>query len=61
MKEVITKEKFAKYMKVQKEGKYNMLTEGIDAANEAGLTFEEYKEIIRNYSNYYDEYSDFTL
>ena len=61
MKEIITKEKFQKYMNVQNEGKYNMLTESVEASKAANLTLEEYKEIIRNYSDYYDKFIDFTF
>ena len=51
-------DKFKRYLKVQQSGQYNMITEATQAANSAGLTLEEYKDIIRNYNMYkklYDE------
>ena len=61
MKDFITKEKFEQYMNVQNEGKYNMLTESVEASKAANLTLEEYKEIIRDYSRYYDKFIGFNF
>ena len=48
----LTKEQqnWLKYEKVRCSGKYNMITEGRLAAKEAGLTLNEYSDIIRRYS-----------
>ena len=43
-------ENWIKYEKVRRGGKYNMITEGRMAAKEAGLTLNEYSDIIRRYS-----------
>ena len=48
----ITKEQFEAYVKVQKSGKYNMLTQAYTAMLEAGLDEETYFEIIRDYTYY---------
>lgn len=45
-------ENFKKYLRVQTEGNYNMITEARAAAMDAGLTMEEYKDVIHNYSTY---------
>ncbi len=45
-------ENFKKYLRVQTEGNYNMITEARAAAMDAGLTMEEYKDIIHNYYTY---------
>lgn len=50
------KEKFERYEAVRVSGKYNMITECVAAAKEAGLTIEEYKDVIKNYSQYQAEY-----
>ena len=38
-----------KYEIVRRSGVYNMITEATFAANAAGLTIEEYKDIINKY------------
>ena len=43
---------YEKYLKVQKEGKYNMFTEATKAAKAAKLKIDEYMDILRNYSKY---------
>lgn len=55
---MITKEHFLRYVKVQKSGKYNMITEWVDACNKANLTKEQYFEIIKNYSDLKEKYID---
>lgn len=41
-----------KYEKVRREGRYNMITDIVSASKEAGLSLEEYKDVIRNYDEY---------
>jgi len=41
---------FRAYLKVQKSGAYNMVAESTAAAEEAGLTSEQYHFVIRNYA-----------
>ena len=53
---MITKEKFLAYYRVQMDGKYNMIMEATLAMKDAGLTKEEYFNIIKNYKKYYNEY-----
>ena len=53
---MITKEKFLSYYRVQKSGMYNMIMEAKYAMADAGLTKDEYFEIISNYNKYYKEY-----
>ena len=50
------KEKFLRYRKVQMSGKYNMITEAKKAMKEANLTYDEYLDIIKNYSEYSKKY-----
>lgn len=38
-----------RYEKVRKTGKYNMILEAPYAAEEAGLTIQEYNYVIKNY------------
>lgn len=40
-----------RYEKVREEGKFNMITEAWDAAEEAELTIDQYKYVIENYSD----------
>lgn len=54
----ITKEQFLRYVKIQKGGKYNMLTEWVDACREADLTEEQYFKIIKNYSDLKEKYKN---
>ena len=53
---MITKEKFLAYYRVQMGGQYNMIMEATPAMKDAGLTREEYFNIIKNYGKYYNEY-----
>ena len=53
---MITKEKFLAYYRVQMGGRYNMIMEATPAMKDAGLTREEYFDIIKNYGKYYNEY-----
>ena len=53
---MITKEKFLAYYRVQMGGKYNMIMEATPAMKDAGLTIEEYFNIIKNYNKYYNAY-----
>lgn len=53
---MITKEKFLAYYRVQMSGKYNMIMEATAAMNDAGLTTEEYFDIINNYNKYYNKF-----
>lgn len=53
---MITKEKFLAYYKVQMSGRYNMIMEAKYAMADAGLTKDEYFDIINNYSKYLTEY-----
>ena len=53
---MITKEKFLAYYRVQMGGRYNMIMEATSAMTEAGLTKEEYFDIIKNYGKYYNKY-----
>lgn len=46
----ITKEMFEAYVSVQMSGKYNMLMNAHEAADEAGLSIADYMAIIKNYS-----------
>ena len=53
---MITKEKFLAYYRVQMSGTYNMIMEAKYAMADAGLTKDEYFDIINNYSKYLTEY-----
>jgi len=53
---MITKEKFLSYYRVQMGGRYNMIMDATSAMKDAGLTKEEYFNIIKNYGKYYNEY-----
>lgn len=46
----ITKEQFMAYRRVQREGKYNMMMDAPKAAQEAGLSYDTYMDILWNYS-----------
>lgn len=52
----ITKEKFDRYVKVQRQGDYNMLTQADLARGMANLTKEEYYDIINNYLKYQKQF-----
>jgi hypothetical protein len=56
-KNKITKEKFQKYVNVQKSGKYNMYDPM--AQKMTGLNKEDYFEIIENYLTYQTKYKIF--
>ena len=56
--ETITKEQFLRYVRIQKGGKYNMLTEWVDACREADLTEEQYFKIIKKYSDLKEKYKE---
>ena len=45
-------EAFKRYLKVQMSGVYNMITEAQEAADMAGLSEEEYWDVIKHYSEY---------
>lgn len=50
----VTKEQFAAYRRVQEGGQFNMI---LPQAREAtGLSEETYREILLNYSVYFDKY-----
>jgi hypothetical protein len=49
----ITKEQFEAYNKVRETGKYNMVMDANDAAKEAGLSMDQYWEIIKKYDKLY--------
>jgi hypothetical protein len=53
---MITKQKFLAYYRVQMGGRYNMIMEATPAMKDAGLTREEYFNIIKNYNKYYNAY-----
>ena len=53
---MITKQKFLAYYRVQMGSQYNMIMEATSAMKDAGLTREEYFNIIKNYGKYYNEY-----
>jgi len=45
----ITKKEFQAYEDIRKSGHWNMLTNGRDAADEAGLYLDRYFEVLKNY------------
>lgn len=52
----VTKEQFMAYRKVQESGKYNMFMEAKKAAQEAGLPYDVYMDILWNYTVLYNTY-----
>lgn len=50
------KDCFIKYEKVRRSGKYNMITESSKAAKKAGLSLQDYMNVIRNYNTLYKKY-----
>ena len=52
----VTKEQFMAYRKVQASGKYNMFMEAKQAAQEAGLPYDVYMDILWNYTVLYNTY-----
>ncbi len=53
---MITKEKFESYRRVQSSGLYNMVMQANYAMEDAGLTKNEYWDIIKHYGEYYNKY-----
>lgn len=53
---MVTKETFLKYEKVRQSGKYNMITNMVRIMFENNIDFDDYQDIIHNYSTYYDKY-----
>lgn len=53
---MVTKETFLKYEKVRQSGKYNMITNMVRIMFENNINFNDYQDIIHNYSTYYDKY-----
>lgn len=49
-------EMYKRYEQVRLGGKYNMITEAVDAMKEAGLTQDQYLTVIHNYSEFRDKY-----
>jgi len=52
----ITKEQFLAYCKVQRSGKYNMMTQAVEASRAANLPYDIYMDIIWNYTTLYNIY-----
>lgn len=52
----ITKEQFMAYRKVQQTGKYNMMMDAVRAAQEAGLSYDTYMDILWNYTTLYNRF-----
>ena len=50
------KEIYNRYEAVRKSGAYNMITDARAAANAAGLTIEEYRYAIKNYTKLREQY-----
>lgn len=50
------KEKFERYEKVRRGGRFNMITESSRAAKAAGLSEDDYWEVISNYSELKEKY-----
>jgi hypothetical protein len=46
----ITKEMFDAFNKVRENGKYNMIMNAKEAAEDAGLSMDDYWIIIKNYT-----------
>ena len=51
-------EKFKRYYKVQMSGSFNMITQADHAAYEAGLSIEDYFDVIRHYDEYKKEFQN---
>ena len=56
MEDNYLKECFIKYEKVRQSGKYNMITESSKAAKKAGLSIQDYMNVIRNYTTLHNKY-----
>ena len=52
-----TKEEYEAFDKVRRSGKYNMITEAIEASNEANLSIDLYKLVLLNYEGCMLKYS----
>ena len=50
----VTEEDFKEYVKVQKSGKYNMITEMNQAMSKTKLSKEQWFAIMKDYDKYYD-------
>lgn len=50
------KEIFERYEKVRKSGKYNMITNPIQAMEEAGLKQDEYLAVLQHYVEFAKEF-----
>lgn len=50
-------ELFRKYERVRQEGKYNMITDAVMAAQEANLTLSEYQWVLCHYNELNDKYN----
>lgn len=44
-----TKEEFEAFERIRRSGKYNMFTQAIEAAIDAGLSLDRYKLVLLNY------------
>lgn len=55
---MITKSQFIRYYKVLNEGKYDMINDAAEAMAAANLNEKDYKKILVNYSDYYNEFVD---
>lgn len=53
---MVDKDTFRRYLKAQREGKYNMLTQWVEVANEYRIPNNAYIEIIHNYDKLYNKY-----
>lgn len=43
---------YDRYVAVQNSGKFNMITDAVDAAKAAGLSLEDYRAVVANYNKY---------
>ena len=50
---------FRAYEQVRRSGRYNMITEARQAADAAGLSMDDYKFVINNYTNLKEEYGEY--
>jgi len=56
--EKITKEMFDAFERVRSEGKYNMVMNAQDAAEDADLSMDDYWTIIKNYTELREKFVD---
>ena len=54
---MVTKEIFQKYVKVQLDGNYNMVIDGIAISRMIGCSWADYTDILRNYTKYMVEFN----